>query len=133
MPQPIRILLIDDHSLFRESLSRLLQAEPDLSIVGSCATAAEALDVMAREAAEALQVSRCIISEYTEGDDELTPLVAYEREPAAGLGGRSGPPPPARPSARLLLGRGTQVERPQILPSTLSCARSSVSVVNTPA
>ena len=29
----------------------------------------EALDVMAREAAEALGVSRCIINEYAEGDD----------------------------------------------------------------
>ena len=30
---PITLLLVDDHSLFRESLSRLLQAEPDLSMV----------------------------------------------------------------------------------------------------
>ncbi len=40
----IRILLVDDHSLFRESLSRLLEAEPDFRIAGTCASAAEALD-----------------------------------------------------------------------------------------
>lgn len=42
---PIRILLIDDHSLFRESLARLLQTEPDFQIAGSCASAAAALAV----------------------------------------------------------------------------------------
>src|ERR1700692_2658279 len=34
MSQEIRILLVDDHSLFRESLSRLLEAEPDFLIGG---------------------------------------------------------------------------------------------------
>jgi DNA-binding NarL/FixJ family response regulator len=49
MAQPIRILLVDDHSLFRDSLSRLLQAEPDFRIVGTCASASEALPVLDRE------------------------------------------------------------------------------------
>ena len=49
MGQEIRILLIDDHSLFRESLSRLLEAETELRIVGSCATASEALAAIDRE------------------------------------------------------------------------------------
>ena len=33
MTKTIRLLLIDDHSLFRESLSRLLQAEPYFTMV----------------------------------------------------------------------------------------------------
>ena len=37
---------MDDHSLFRESLSRLLQAEPDFRIVGSCGTIAESMAVL---------------------------------------------------------------------------------------
>ena len=41
MDQAIRILLVDDHSLFRESLSRLLEAEPDFRIIGNSATATE--------------------------------------------------------------------------------------------
>ncbi len=43
MSSEIQILLIDDHSLFRESLSRLLQTESDFHIVGTCASASEAL------------------------------------------------------------------------------------------
>jgi len=40
---------VDDHSLFRESLSRLLQAEPDFRIVGSCGTVAESMAVLESE------------------------------------------------------------------------------------
>jgi two-component system nitrate/nitrite response regulator NarL len=46
--KPIRILLVDDHTLFRESLARLLAAEADFVVVGGCGTAAEALDAVAR-------------------------------------------------------------------------------------
>jgi len=49
MDQQIRILIIDDHSLFRESLSRLLESESDLSVVGTCATATEAISFIERE------------------------------------------------------------------------------------
>jgi len=38
---------VDDHSLFRDSLSRLLQTEPGFEIVGSCATVSEALPTLA--------------------------------------------------------------------------------------
>ena len=43
MSSKIQILLIDDHSLFRESLSRLLQTEADFQIIGHCASVSEAL------------------------------------------------------------------------------------------
>jgi DNA-binding NarL/FixJ family response regulator len=43
----IRLLLLDDHSLFRESLSRLLDSEPDFCVVANCGTAAEALEAIA--------------------------------------------------------------------------------------
>jgi DNA-binding NarL/FixJ family response regulator len=38
-----QILLVDDHSLFRESLSRLLQTTPGFRVVGQCSTIAEAI------------------------------------------------------------------------------------------
>jgi DNA-binding NarL/FixJ family response regulator len=41
-----RLLLIDDHILFREGLSRLLASEPDFEIVGSYGTAAEGLEIL---------------------------------------------------------------------------------------
>jgi len=43
----IRILLVDDHQLFREGLARLLAAEPDLTMVAHCATVEEGLAVLA--------------------------------------------------------------------------------------
>ncbi|HEX5228215.1 MAG TPA: response regulator transcription factor [Bryobacteraceae bacterium] len=49
MSKEVRILLVDDHTLFRDSLSRLLQTEPDFRIVGSCATASEAVPLIAAE------------------------------------------------------------------------------------
>ncbi|HXZ13676.1 MAG TPA: response regulator transcription factor [Candidatus Sulfotelmatobacter sp.] len=42
----IRILLIDDHALFRESVARLLQAEPGFEVVADCSSGAEALRVL---------------------------------------------------------------------------------------
>jgi two-component system, NarL family, nitrate/nitrite response regulator NarL len=47
--EQIRILLVDDHGLFRESLSRLLESEPDFRIAGTCATATEALEALRRD------------------------------------------------------------------------------------
>jgi DNA-binding NarL/FixJ family response regulator len=42
----IHILLLDDHALFRESVARLLAAEPGFDIAGHCGTMKEALQVL---------------------------------------------------------------------------------------
>jgi DNA-binding NarL/FixJ family response regulator len=42
--------LLDDHILFRESLSRLLASEPDLEMAAHCGTPAEALEILRRSA-----------------------------------------------------------------------------------
>jgi DNA-binding NarL/FixJ family response regulator len=44
--QPIRLLLLDDHILFREGLRRLLLSETDFFTVAECGTPAEALDIL---------------------------------------------------------------------------------------
>ncbi|HXW55984.1 MAG TPA: response regulator transcription factor [Candidatus Cybelea sp.] len=42
----IRILLVDDHALFRESVARLLHAEPGFEVVADCSSAAEGLEIL---------------------------------------------------------------------------------------
>jgi DNA-binding NarL/FixJ family response regulator len=42
----IRLLLLDDHTLFRESLSRLLDAEPDFEMVADCSSVEQAIAVL---------------------------------------------------------------------------------------
>jgi len=42
----VRLLLLDDHMLFRESLSRLLESEPDFEIAGHYSSVQDALRVL---------------------------------------------------------------------------------------
>ena len=49
MSSEIRLLIIDDHSLFREGLARLLAAEPGFQIVGACAHLADSQEFLDRE------------------------------------------------------------------------------------
>jgi DNA-binding NarL/FixJ family response regulator len=54
---------VDDHGLFRESLSRLLQAEPELRIAGSCSNGPEALQLLATEPVD------IVLLDYDLGDE----------------------------------------------------------------
>ena len=49
MYKQIRVLIVDDHTLFRESLGRLLEADTACKIVRACASVEEALKIVARE------------------------------------------------------------------------------------
>ena len=42
----IRLLLVDDHALFRESVARLLQSEPGFEVVAYCGSGTEALQII---------------------------------------------------------------------------------------
>jgi DNA-binding NarL/FixJ family response regulator len=46
MSEPIRVLLVDDQALFRESLALLLSAQPDLLVVGEAANGEAALQLV---------------------------------------------------------------------------------------
>src|ERR1035438_9675777 len=61
--EPIRLLLLDDHVLFRESLGRLLASEPDFAMAGHCGTSAEALDILQKTPVDV------ILLDYDLGDD----------------------------------------------------------------
>jgi DNA-binding NarL/FixJ family response regulator len=42
--EPLRVLLVDDHLLFRKGLGRLLDAQPDFEVVGEAADGLEAVE-----------------------------------------------------------------------------------------
>jgi len=44
-----RILIVDDHTLFRESVARVLAVEGDLEIAGHCGAVSEAVEILTRE------------------------------------------------------------------------------------
>ena len=43
-PDPIRVLLVDDHAMFASSLAFVLDAEPDIRVIDTAATAQAALE-----------------------------------------------------------------------------------------
>jgi DNA-binding NarL/FixJ family response regulator len=76
----IRLLLLDDHILFRESLSRLLASEPDFEMTGHCGTADEALAILRREPVDV------VLLDFDLGDDHGSRFIAAARQ--AGYSGR---------------------------------------------
>lgn len=54
MQKKIRLLLIDDHSLFRESCGRLLEAEGNFELIGSCPSIDDAVMIMKRDTADVI-------------------------------------------------------------------------------
>lgn len=70
----IRILLVDDHALFREGLARLLGNTPELEIAGQCATVEEALQLMSQRSYD------LVLLDYELGDRRGNEVVAAARE-----------------------------------------------------
>ncbi len=71
--EPIRLLLVDDHILFRDGLSRLLAVEPDLEVVAGCGTIAEALDTVGREPVD------MVLLDYDLGEDHGSHFISSAR------------------------------------------------------
>jgi DNA-binding NarL/FixJ family response regulator len=80
MQRQIRILLVDDHSLFRESLSRLLEAEPDYRIVGNCSSATEALELLKTGPVD------MVLLDYDLGDEQGSSFLTEAKK--AGFAGK---------------------------------------------
>jgi DNA-binding NarL/FixJ family response regulator len=78
--RPIRLLLLDDHTLFREGLSRLLVSEPDFQTVAECGTPADALKILSRSAVD------IVLLDFDLEDDTGTRFISASR--AAGYRGK---------------------------------------------
>jgi two-component system, NarL family, nitrate/nitrite response regulator NarL len=74
MTATVRILLVDDHTIFRESLLRLLAQEPGLEVVGHCATIAEAREIIAKKSVD------LVLLDYDLGAEAGTDLLKYLHE-----------------------------------------------------
>ena len=70
----IRILLLDDHALFREGLSRLVDSEPDLEMTGHCATVDKAIDILRQK------TIHLVLLDYDLGKENGFQLIARARE-----------------------------------------------------
>ena len=42
--QPLRVLVVDDHALFRRGLQMVLASEPDIDVVGEASDGTEAIE-----------------------------------------------------------------------------------------
>jgi DNA-binding NarL/FixJ family response regulator len=78
--QGIRLLLLDDHPLFREGLARLVSSEPDFKMVAQCGTAAEALEVLTYAEVDV------VLLDFDLGDEQGTHFIASARQ--AGFAGK---------------------------------------------
>jgi DNA-binding NarL/FixJ family response regulator len=76
----IRLLLLDDHVLFRESLSRLLASEPDFEMAGHAGTAAEALELLRSRPVD------IVLLDFDLGEEQGSRFIAEAR--SAGYRGR---------------------------------------------
>ena len=80
MAAKIRLLLLDDHSLFRESLSRLLDSEPDFRMVAHCGLSEEALTALAQHQVD------LVLLDYDLGEENGLRFIGKARD--AGYAGR---------------------------------------------
>jgi DNA-binding NarL/FixJ family response regulator len=69
----IRLLLVDDHVLFRQSLRRLLASEAGVEVVADCGTATEALDLLRRETVD------IVLLDFDLGHDHGSHFIAASR------------------------------------------------------
>lgn len=67
------LLVVDDHTLFREGLSRLLASEPDLAIDGNCSSTTDALEILKNASVD------IILLDFDLGEETGTQFIASAR------------------------------------------------------
>lgn len=71
----IRLLVVDDHALFREAVAEKLAKEPEMAIVGTCASAAEALRMLQAGASPSM-----ILLDFDLGPERVIDFLRDARE-----------------------------------------------------
>jgi len=69
----IRVLIVDDHTLFSESLGRLLEADTNCKVISTCASVSEALKIAAREQID------LVLLDYDLGEEPGTVFISESR------------------------------------------------------
>lgn len=77
--QPIRILLVDEHTIDRAGLRLLIESQPGLCVVGEASDAAGALALLGREQADLIVLD--IDQPYGAGFEALAGLTASAAQP----------------------------------------------------
>ena len=72
--QTIRILLLDDHALFRKGLARLLETEAGFEVVSDCSSTEEALAVLRRHPVDV------VLLDFDLGQDDGTQFMLKAKE-----------------------------------------------------
>ena len=57
MSDSIRVFLCDDHTLFRQGVRKLLELEPDMTIVGEANNGQEMLDMLKKTSPDVILIS----------------------------------------------------------------------------
>lgn len=70
----IRVMILDDHSLFRSGVVRLLESEPDMEVSAAFATVDEAVDFLASEAIDV------VLLDYDLGAERGSDLVTLMKD-----------------------------------------------------
>jgi two-component system nitrate/nitrite response regulator NarL len=73
MNKKIRVLIVDDHTLFRESLSRLLEADTECKIVATCASVYEASQIITQQEID------LVLLDYDLGEEPGTEFISASR------------------------------------------------------
>lgn len=125
-PDPISLVLLDDHLLFRETLAKFLAAEESITVVAQCAEPAEALKAVRSANVDVVLVDLAMAKEFIGGAKKIRytgkslvvartldagDSVAVLKDGAAGIFLESDPPARLIQAIRLVAGGEAWVDQ----------------------